>query len=154
MTTIRNGAWILLRYVTALFFVGVIAQFFLVGYGLFDMKNSATSDHSKIVTIDNAKSLDPHRAIGFLLSDIGAVLILLLVLLAWPQRKLLVRWIALAVLAFVQGLLAGFGFNHWVVGMFHPVVAVVLLGLSAHLARVAWKSSRDAEEAPAATVTT
>src|SRR5438309_336474 len=144
MAAVRNGAWIVLRYVTGLFFVGVIVQFFLVGYGLFDMKHGAT--------IDDAKSLDAHRGFGFLLSDIGAVLILLLVLLAWPQRKLLVRWIALAVLAFVQGLLAGFGFNHWVLGMLHPVNALVLLGLSGHLAHYAWKASRDTEEVPAATV--
>jgi hypothetical protein len=140
MTAVRNGAWVALRYVTALFFVGVIVQFFLVGYGLFDMKHGAT--------IDDAKSLDAHRAVGFLLSDIGAVLILILVLLAWPQ------WIVLAVLAFVQGILAGVGFNHWVIGMFHPVNALILLGLSFHLARYAWKSDRDAEESPAATVAT
>src|SRR5438270_3501482 len=103
-------------------------------------------------TIDNAKSLDPHRGIGFLLSDLFALLMLILVLLAWPQTKLLMQWILLAVLAFVQGLLAGFGFNHWVIGIFHPVNAVILLGLSFHLARYAWKSTRDAEEAPAATV--
>ena len=150
MTAVRNGAWVALRYVTTLFFVGVIVQFFLVGYGLFDMKNSTTNDHSSTVTIDNANSLDPHRAVGFLLSDAGAFLILLLVLLAWPQRRLLVRWIALAVLAFVQGLLAGFGFNHWVLGMFHPVNALILLGLSGYLARYAWTARRDTEEAPAA----
>jgi len=142
MTAVQNGAWVVLKWVTALFFVGVIVQFFLVGYGLFDMKNSATSDHSKTVTIDNAKSLDPHRAIGFLLSDIGAVLIILLVLLAWPQGKLLLRWIVLAVLAFVQGLLAGFGFNHWVIGMFHPVNALILLGLSGYLAHSQWRKPR------------
>jgi hypothetical protein len=145
MTTIRNGAWILLRYVTALFFVGVIVQFFLVGYGLFDMKHGAT--------IDNAKSLDAHRAFGFILTDVGAGLMLILVLLAWPRRSLLVRWIVLAVLAFVQGILASVGFKHWVVGMLHPVNALILLGLSGHLAHYAWKSRRDAEEAPAATVT-
>jgi len=138
--------------VTAFFFVGVIVQFFLVGYGLFDMKNNTTNDHSKTVTIDNANSLNAHRGFGFLLSDVLAVLILILVLLAWPRRKLLVRWIALAVLAFVQGLLAGFGFNHWVIGMFHPVNALVLLGLSGYLARYAWTARRDAEEVPAATV--
>ena len=135
----------LLRYVTTLFFVGVVVQFFLVGYGLFDMKHGAT--------IDQAKSLDAHRSVGFLLTIPGAVLLLLLALLAWPQRKLLVRWIVLAVLAFVQFPLAAGGVNHWVVGMFHPVNALVLLGLSGHLARYAWKSARDAEEAPAATVT-
>ena len=134
MAAVRNGAWILLRYVTALFVVGVIVQFFLVGYGLFDMKHGAT--------IDNAKSLDAHRAVGFLLSDIGAVLILILVLVAWPQRKLLVQWIALAVLAFVQGILAGAGFNHWVIGMFHPVNALILLGLSGYLAHYAWTATR------------
>jgi hypothetical protein len=134
-----------LKYVTALFFVGVIVQFFLVGYGLFDMKHGST--------IDNAKSLDPHRAVGFILSDIGAGLILILVLLAWPKRSLLIRWIVLALLAFVQGILAGAGYKHWVVGMFHPVNALILLGLSGHLAHYAWTSSRDAEEAPVATVT-
>jgi hypothetical protein len=145
MTAVRNGAWVLLRYVTALFFVGVIAQFFLVGYGLFDMKHGAT--------IDNAKSLDAHRAFGFILTDVGAGLMLILVLLAWPKRGLLLRWIVLAILAFVQGILATVGFKHWVVGMLHPVNALILLGLSGHLARHAWKSGRDAEEAPTATVT-
>ena len=82
MTAVRRGAWVTLRYVTSLFFLGVILQFFLVGYGLFDMKHGAT--------IDNAKSLDAHRSVGFLLSDIGGVLMLILVLLAWPTpRKLL-----------------------------------------------------------------
>jgi hypothetical protein len=136
----------LLKYVTSLFFVGVIVQFFLVGYGLFDMKHGAT--------IDNAKSLDPHRGVGFLLTDVFAVLILLLVLLAWPPAKLLVLWIVLAVLAFVQGILAGVGFNHWVIGMFHPVNALVLLGLSGWLAHYAWRVGRSAEKPPAAIVET
>jgi magnesium-transporting ATPase (P-type) len=134
MTTIRNGAWVLLKWVTAIFFVGVIVQFFLVGYGLFDMKHGAT--------IDDAKSLDAHRAVGFLLSDLGALLILILVLLAWPSGKLLGLWILLAVLAFVQGILATVGFNHWVVGMFHPVNALVVLGLSGYLAHSQWKAPR------------
>jgi hypothetical protein len=146
MTAVRNGAWVLLKYVTSLFFVGVIVQFFLVGYGLFAMK------HGKNVgaTIDNAKSLDPHRFVGFLLSDVGALLMLILVLLAWPSGKLLVRWIVLAVLAFVQGILATVGFTHWEVGMFHPVNALILLGLSGHLAHYAWRSGRRSEEPSAA----
>jgi hypothetical protein len=139
-----------LKYVTTLFFVGVIVQFFLVGYGLFDMK------HGKNVgaTIDNAKSLDAHRGLGWILAEFGAILILILALLAWPKAKLLVQWIVLAVLAFVQGILAAAGFNHWVLGMFHPVNALILLGLSGHLARYAWKSARDPEETQAAIVAT
>jgi hypothetical protein len=124
-----------LKYVTTVFFIGVIVQFFLVGYGLFAMKHGAT--------IDNAKSLDAHRGLGFLLSDAGAILLLVLALLAWPARRLLGRWILLAVLAFVQGILATEGYKHWGIGMFHPVNALILLGLSGHLARYAWKGSRE-----------
>jgi hypothetical protein len=149
MAAVRRGAWVALKYVTTLFLVGVIAQFFLVGYGLFDMKHGAT--------IDNAKSLDAHRALGFILSDAGALLFLVLALLAWPKpRRLLWMWILLAVLAFVQGILATVGFKHWGVGMFHPVNALILLGLSLHLARYAWKNGRETSvdaathEAPAA----
>jgi hypothetical protein len=140
MAAVRRGAWVGLKYVTSLFFVGVVVQFFLVGYGLFDMKHGAT--------IDDAKSLDAHRGFGFLLSDVGGILILLLVLLAWPKsRKLLGLWILLAVLALVQPVLATEGFKHWVIGMFHPVNALILLGLSGRLAAYAWRT-RPAAPAP------
>ena len=39
MAAVRRGAWVALRYVTMLFFLGVVVQFFLVGYGLFAMKH-------------------------------------------------------------------------------------------------------------------
>jgi hypothetical protein len=145
MAAVRRGAWVGLKYVTSIFFVGVIVQFFLVGYGLFAMKHGAT--------IDNAKSLDAHRGLGFFLSDLGAILFLILALLAWPARNLLGRWILLAVLAFLQGILATEGYKHWGLGMLHPVNALLLLGLSGHLARYAWLTSRkaSAEAAPAVT---
>ena len=147
MEALRRAAWVGLRYVTALFFLGVIAQFFLVGIGLFGMKHGAT--------IDNAKSLDAHRGLGFILSDVGSVLMLVLVLLAWPARRQLGLWILLAVLAFVQGVLATVGFHHKWVGMLHPVNALVLLGLSGQLARHAWatRRSREGARSPAASPT-
>ena len=74
MAVVRRGAWVALRYVTTIFFLGVVVQFFLVGVGLFGMKDGAT--------IDNAGSLDPHRGFGFILADGGALLMLVLVLLA------------------------------------------------------------------------
>jgi hypothetical protein len=142
MATVRRVAWVGLKYVTSLFVLGVVVQFFLVGYGLFAMKHGAT--------IDSAKSLDPHRNLGFLLSDVLSVLMLILVVLAWPARRLLWAWILLAVLAFVQGLLAGFGFHHWGLGMLHPVNALILLGLSGWLARYAWTNGKKEAAAPAA----
>jgi hypothetical protein len=137
MTAVRRGAWVALRYVTSLFFVGVIVQFFLVGYGLFAMKHGAT--------IDNAKSLDAHRGLGWILSEFGAILMLILVLLAWPARRLLGLWILLAVLAFFQGVLASSGYHHWGLGMLHPVNALLLLGLSGRLAHYAWTKGKSGE---------
>jgi hypothetical protein len=103
-------------------------------------------------TIDNAKSLDAHRGLGFILSFFGGILLLVLALLAWPQpRKWLGLWILLAVLAFFQSVLASAGYKHWGLGMFHPVVAVILLGLSAQLALYAWTlgKQKTEETAPA-----
>jgi hypothetical protein len=143
MTAVRRGAWVGLKYVTTVFFLGVIVQFFLVGFGLFGMKDGQT--------IDNAKSLDAHRAFGFILADGGALLFLVLALLAWPKpRKLLGAWILLAVLAFLQPALADF--HHEWVGMFHPVNALLLLGLSGRLAHYAWTTEKEkaAETVPAA----
>ncbi|HEY3550817.1 MAG TPA: hypothetical protein VGK69_07180 [Gaiellaceae bacterium] len=142
MAAVRRGAWVALKYVTSLFFLGVVVQFFLVGYGLFAMKHGAT--------IDNAKSLDSHRGLGWILSTWGAPLMLILVLLAWPARRLLVAWIVLAVLGFFQAILASGGYHHWGLGMFHPVNAILLLGLSGRLAHYAWttRKSKDAVTAP------
>jgi len=145
MEAVRRGSWVLLKYVTTIFFLGVIVQFFLVGYGLFAMKHGAT--------IDDAKSLDAHRGLGFILSDFGAILLLILTLLAWPRpRAMLYRWILLAVLAFVQSILATVGWHHWGVGMFHPVNALLLAGLSGYLTHYAWRrgAQRSEETAPAA----
>jgi hypothetical protein len=132
-----------LRYVTTVFLLGVIVQFFLVGYGLFAMKHGAT--------IDNAKSLDSHRGLGWILSTWGGPLMLILVLLAWPARRLLGAWVVLAVLAFFQAILAASGYHHWGLGMFHPVNALILLGLSGRLAHYSWttRKSADAATAPA-----
>ena len=141
MAAVRGGAWVALKYVTTLFFVGVVVQFFLVGYGLFAMKHGAT--------IDDAKSLDAHRGLGWILSEFGAGLMLILVLLAWPARRLLAAWIVLAVLAFVQAILASSGYHHWGLGMFHPVNAIVLLGLSGRLAHYAWTTRKSTEDATA-----
>ena len=144
MAAMRRGAWVALKYVTTLFFLGVVAQFFLVGYGLFAMKHGAT--------IDNAKSLDPHRGLGWTLSTYVAPLMLILVLLAWPARRLLIAWIVLAVLGFFQAILAAGGYHHWGLGMFHPVNAVIILALSGRLAHYAWTTGKANEsvEAPAA----
>src|SRR5713226_5781618 len=131
MVSVRRVAAVVQRYVVSLYFVGVIVQFFLVGVGLFGMKAGST--------IDNAKSLDPHRGFGFMLIDIVGGLLLLATLIAWqkPLRQKVGLYVLLCVLGQVQGVLATEGWHHQYVGMFHPVTALVILGLSGTLMRQA-----------------
>ena len=77
--------------------------------------------------LGNSKTLDPHRALGFFLTFPGAILFLIVALLAWhPVMRVRVVSIVLPFLAFIQMLLPGAG--RWVAGL-HPVNAILLLGL-------------------------
>jgi hypothetical protein len=142
MSSVRLGAAVVQRYIVSLYFLGVIVQFFLVGLGLFGMKSGST--------IDNAKSLDAHRTFGFLLVDVGGALLLISSLIAWqrPRRQKVGLYVLLAVLGQVQGVLATEGWHHQYVGMFHPVNALLLLGLSGMLAHQAWADARAHAHAP------
>lgn len=143
MSSVRRGSAVAQRYIVSLYFLGVIVQFFLVGVGLFGMKAGST--------IDDAKSLDAHRGFGFMLIDVVGGLLLLVTLIAWqrPLRRKVGLFVLLCLLGLVQGVLATEGWHHKYVGMFHPVNAVLLLGLSGMLTRQAWAESRARAEAPA-----
>ena len=145
MDVVRRGAAVAQRYLVTLYFLGVIAQFFLVGYGLFGMKAGET--------IDDAHSLNAHRDFGWALTQYGGVLLLLATLIAWqkPLRERVVPFVVLCLLGFpLQPLLAAGGVHHKFVGMFHPVNAVLLLGLSGYLTGRAWTTQRRSAPAPEA----
>lgn len=151
MSTIRRGAAVAQRYLVSLYFLGVVVQFFLVGLGLFGMKAGDT--------IAKAHSLNAHRDFGWALTEIGGLLLLLATLAAWqrPLRRRVGLYVVLCLLGFpLQGALASGGEHHKYVGMFHPVNAVLLLGLSGSLAFTAWRAARAddtlSETAGAATV--
>ena len=147
MNAVRRGAAVVQRYVVTLYFIGVIVQFFLVGYGLFGMKHGAT--------IDNAKSLDAHRGFGFILIEIIGGVLLIATLVAWqrPLGRKVGLYVLLCLLGVVQAILATEGFHHKWVGMFHPVNALILLGLSGRLAFGAWREARGGEPAQEAVAT-
>jgi hypothetical protein len=136
MNAVRRGAAVGQRYLVSLYFLGVIVQFFLVGVGIFGMKAGSN--------IDNAKSLDPHRGFGFVLIQFGGGLLLIATLVAWqkPLGRKVGLYVLLCLLGVVQAVLAGEGFHHKWVGMFHPVNALILLGLSGRLAHQAWREAR------------
>jgi hypothetical protein len=102
-------------------------------------------------TIDNAHSLNAHRDFGWAPTQYGGLLLLLATLVAWqkPLRQWVVPFVVLCLLGFpVQPLLAAGGVHHKFVGMFHPVNAILLLGLSGLLTRRAWESRRASKPAP------
>jgi Family of unknown function (DUF6220) len=113
------------RYLIAIYVVAIVVLILLAGEGIF-------GDHS--AKIADAKSLDPHRALGSILGLV-AVVLFLLALAARVNRGTVIRTLVLAVLALVaQPALAGGGEHNKWVGGFHVIDGIIILGLSARLA--------------------
>ena len=81
--------------------------------------------------IANSKTLDPHRALGFFLTLPGALLFLIVALLAWYPTSESHRFDHRADPDVVQMILPGLG--RWG-GAFHLLNAIVVLGLFGWLA--------------------
>lgn len=132
MAGVRRVARSILRYFVPLVALLVAIQVFLAGRGLFGAKDQPIEDSEK---------LDLHRAIGHLIGQPVALLLLIVALLAWlPETRARVISILVPILLFVQVLLA-FG-GEWV-GAFHPVNAFVVLGLLGYLASYLWRRRGD-----------
>ncbi len=136
MAGTRRGARSVMKWFAAVYVVLIVVQVFLAGEGIFGLNTIKHSDdcdktggvaaHHALCS-GNSKTLDPHRALGFFLTFPGAILFLIVALLAWhPVSRVRVVSIVLPFLAFVQMLLPGGG--RWVAGL-HPVNAILLLGL-------------------------
>jgi hypothetical protein len=129
MERVRNGARVVLRYLVALYVIAIIVQIFLAGEGIFGIKAGPK--------LDDQKTLDAHRGLGFILADFGAVLLLIVAVLAWHTDKRVRKVsIALPFLLFIQGILGGAG--RWG-GAFHPLLAFLILALFGWLARTLWR---------------
>jgi hypothetical protein len=148
----RRGARAVLKWFSALYVVLIIVQVFLAGEGIFGLNNIKHSDDCNKAgaqCIANSKTLDPHRALGTILSMPGALLFLIVALVAWlPNTRLRTISIVVPILTFVQMILAGAG--RWAGGL-HPVNAFLILGLYGYLARSLFKE-QEAPEAVAETV--
>lgn len=128
MAGVRRGAVAVLRYYVPLFVFAVVVQIFLAGEGIFGIKGGPK--------LEDQKTLDPHRGLGYILAEPGALFLLILALLAWfPDRKM--RWISIALpfLVFLQDPLSWGG--RWS-GAFHPLNAILVLALLGWLARRLW----------------
>ncbi|MEA2403907.1 MAG: hypothetical protein QOE08_554 [Thermoleophilaceae bacterium] len=128
-----NGARQAYRWVVFLFVLLVVVQFFLAGLGVFGDQGKTGSDY------------DPHRAVGDLLSLLSLIL-LILAAVGRLGRPLLPMTAGLFGLMIVQNLLAGFGEDTQVVGAFHVLNALLIVGLVFHL----FQAVRDGVPEPAA----
>ena len=135
MSGVRRVARSILKWFSALYVVAIIVQVFLAGEGIFglnNIKHSDDCDKAAAQCIANSKTLDPHRALGFFLTLPGALLFLIVALLAWyPNKRIRIVSIIAPILTFVQMILPGLG--RWG-GAFHPLNAIVVLGLFGWLA--------------------
>ena len=111
MAGFRRGArWVHLA-ATGLFVLGIVAQFFLAGLGIFG----------------GGVDLDPHETVGWVVHAVAA-LVLLTSLLAWlPWRDIVLSFV-LAVLTQLQVMLPGTG-SEWLQAL-HVLNALVLFVLA------------------------
>ena len=130
----RRGARSVLKWFSGLYVVLIIVQVFLAGeclFGLSNIKQSDDCDKAGAHCIANSKTLDPHRALGFFLTLPGALLFLIVALVAWlPNKRARIVSIVAPILTFIQMILPGLG--RWG-GAFHPLNAILILGLYAWL---------------------
>jgi len=126
---------IIYRYLTALFVLDVVAQFFLAGAGVFSAGPGTAARDSN--------ALDPHRFNG----SVVMVLALLLLIAALVARNGRWKWaLALLVLTAAQPLLAIAG----AAGGLHVLNAVLILGIGVMLAYRAWRGDRARPPQPGA----
>ena len=122
---VRGGFDVAYGYVTAFFVLGVLAQVFLAGVGIFGIN---------AIKVAKATSLNPHRAWGTVLMIISLIM-LIMALVAWASRGTVIGTFVLALLVIVaqSGLAAAGESNKWFGGL-HALDGMVILLLSIWLA--------------------
>jgi hypothetical protein len=151
----RRRATSVLKWFSGLYVVLIVIQVYLAGEGIFGLnviKNSDDCDKkgADLVAahcVGNSKTLDAHRALGFFLTFFGAILFLIVALLAWHANKR-IRTISIVapILTFVQMILPGTG--RWG-GALHPVNAFLILGMYLWLFLTLRKATPEVTEVPA-----
>jgi hypothetical protein len=127
----------LYRLWASLLFLAVLVQIGAAGYGAFNVsahvaKTHPLSEH----TFDHGFNF--HNGFGYAIFVGAAVLFLLALGGRLGRRRVLVSLAAVVAVA-VQIVLALAGESHPVVGIFHPLNALVVFGLTGTLAHRAWR---------------
>jgi hypothetical protein len=130
-TVYRYWAWVL--------FAAVILQVGFAGYGAFNAVHKADKAHiddQKTVTLGKdtiENGFGAHAGFGYLIF-LGVLLLLIVAAIGGIRGRRLKLTGLLAGLLVLQILLAWFGFDQPVIGFFHPVNALLIVGLTGFLA--------------------
>lgn len=114
------------KALTALFAVGVVVNFFLAGLGTYGMKGRIDDDKA-------TTSFGAHRGVGSALTVVS-LLLLISVAVARPGGRALKLAGGLLLLMILQNILAVAGTSTHVLGAFHALTGVLVLGVAGLLA--------------------
>lgn len=129
MAGVRRRSRAVLKYLVPFYVLAIVVQVFLAGEGIFGAKGSPTDD-------DLSPTLDAHRGLGYILAEPGAIVLLLLALLAWmPDRR--TRWLTI-LLPLDLWIQLPLTLTRWS-GAFHPLNAFLILGLLGYLSLAFWR---------------
>jgi hypothetical protein len=152
----RRRATSVLKWFSALYVVLIVIEVYLAGEGIFGLnviKHSDDCDKKgahvvSTLCASNSKTLDAHRALGFFLTLPGAVLFLIVALVAWhADKRIRTVSIVVPILTFVQMILPAAG--RWG-GALHPVNAFLILGMYGWLFHTLRKEAPEVATAPVA----
>jgi len=115
-------ALVVYRWALAVFLAAGVVQIFLAGLGTFKLLHGAGDP-----------AMDPHRMLGFAMAG-GAIIILILTLIARPGRRAIVGAVLLVLTtSFLQSLLAGLADDHVIFGALHATDGLLILAIPAYL---------------------
>ncbi len=130
---LQSGADKAFRWGLVVFLLAGLVQIFLAGVGVFDLQGRDLQD---------ASSFDPHRALGFAMSALSLVLLILALVARVSPQTILLALLLLVLSAVMQSVLAGLGEDTPFFGGLHAFDGLAILGLASYLHVAAIKRPR------------
>jgi Family of unknown function (DUF6220) len=135
------------RYWALLLAIAVLVQIGTAGYGAFNAADK--SDPGPLSEHQFSDGFDFHNGFGYFIF-LGAIVLLLLALGARLGRRRVGMSAVLVLLLAVQIVLAWAGESSAWIGIFHPINAFLILGLSGRILFESWWGTRRSASAAAA----
>lgn len=120
----RRGAEMVFAYLAVLLVLGIVVQFFLAGLGTFGIDGR---------DLEDATSLDAHRALGFILAGVGLLMLIAAIVARTSKFAIWGSLVVVLLIEPVQTALAASGDDHHWVGGLHALNGVIILALAAAL---------------------